>query len=736
MLAEHKPVGTMASSYQELNCIGRGTQGSVYTVRHLEEGVTYVLKRMHIVESEQRRAALLEAETLQRLQHPSVVGYRDTFVDGEYLSLVMEYCEGGDLASRIASNRDRPFAEEQILQWLAQLALALHHVHERGVLHRDLKTQNVFLTAAGQIKLGDFGIAKQIAPQSAPTLSGALTATCVGTPYYMSPELFRGEAYGGKSDAWALGCVLFELVARRRAFQSPNLNSLSVKVMRGEHGPLPPCYSSSLHDLVRSLLAVQPSNRPSVSSLLSHQMLRRHVVAFGDATLGPHGEAAQLAHAALAALRSQLLALGLYVGTSGSSTSRSSIAATAAEEARVEEAMWKLDEERRWRQRERRACRALGPSSSQAQYAVSEGGAAGVSVHSKPMHSQPMHSQPMLSPKPSPSLLSPPPPPLPYESSAVSSADAALDWVGGDSTFREQFSLSRKMHAGVGGSGATGAMSSAMPSIPEQPTQYGRRAGEPRSARAPSFERVSSFEVLREGGIRDELEAASLRLRDGLTAGRFDFPRLEEGLTAARLEWTMVEDEAAVERAAHAASEYGPIYASPVLLPPAFSAFGVLQPPELTLSALDALDLPASAYDSAFAMVDRLQAEGAADAALTAVHDAPPPPPPPPLSLASPMPMSASPMPVNSSPMPLSADNNYYNQSAKDRVLARRESRKLAEAAAREDELLHARQRYFQERVLADYAQRTQYQGHLGPSLMLPDRPPPILPPRSPMLRA
>ena len=463
----------MASSYQELNCIGRGTQGSVYTVRHLEESVTYVLKRMHIAESEQRRAALLEAETLQRLQHPGVVGYRDTFVDGEYLSLVMEYCEGGDLASRIAANRDRPFAEEQILQWVAQLALALHHVHERGVLHRDLKTQNVFLTAAGQIKLGDFGIAKQIAPQSAPTLSGALTATCVGTPYYMSPELFRGEAYGGKSDAWALGCVLFELVARRRAFQSPNLNSLSVKVMRGEHGPLPPCYSSSLHDLVRSLLAVQPSNRPSISSLLSHPMLRRHVVAFGDATLGPHGEAAQLAHAALAALRSQLLALGLYVGTSGSSTSRSSIAAAAAEEARVEEAMWKLDEERRWRQRERRACRALGPSSSQAQYAVSEGGgAAGVSVHSKPM----------LSPKPSkpsPSLLSPPPP-LPYESNA----DAALDWVGGDSTFREQFSLSRKMHAGVSGSAAAGAM----PSIPEQPTQYGRRAGEPRSARAPSFE--------------------------------------------------------------------------------------------------------------------------------------------------------------------------------------------------------------------------------------------------------
>ena len=85
--------------------------------------------------------------------------------------------------------------------------------------------------------------------------------------------------------------------------------------------------------------------------------------------------------------------------------------------------------------------------------------------------------------------------------------------------------------------------------------------------------------------------------------------------------------------------------------------------------------------------------------------------------------------------MPLSADN-HHNQSARDRVLARRENRKRAEAAAREDELLHARQRYFQERVLADHAQRTQYQGHLGSGLMGPERPLPSLPPRSPMLRA
>merc|ERR1719502_2125655 len=116
---------------------------------------------MHIMEPDARRAALLEAETLQRLQHTAVVGYRDTFVDDEHLCLVMEHADGGDLGSRIAAARDRPFSEDQVLQWFVQLALALHHVHERGVLHRDLKTQNVFVSgASAHVKLGDFGVAK------------------------------------------------------------------------------------------------------------------------------------------------------------------------------------------------------------------------------------------------------------------------------------------------------------------------------------------------------------------------------------------------------------------------------------------------------------------------------------------------------------------------------------------------------------------------------------------------
>ncbi len=163
-------------NYRTLAEIGRGTQGTVFTVRHTGDGAVYVLKRVHIVEAEARRSAFVEVETMMRLQHSAVVGYRDTFIDGEYLCTVMEHCEGGDLSSRISTCRERPFTEDQILQWLVQLALALHHVHERGVLHRDLKTQNVFITGQGHLKLGDFGISKLLAPHA------LLAATCAPAP--------------------------------------------------------------------------------------------------------------------------------------------------------------------------------------------------------------------------------------------------------------------------------------------------------------------------------------------------------------------------------------------------------------------------------------------------------------------------------------------------------------------------------------------------------------------------
>lgn len=292
--------------YEELEQIGRGSQGAAYTARSLTDGSLLVLKRLRIGDERQRSAALREAEHMRMLAHTAVVGCRECFLDGDELCIAMEYCEGGDLRRRIelAQMSGVHFAEEQVLMWLIQLALALHHVHERGLLHRDLKSENVFISSAGLLKLGDFGISRGLG-------AAELAATVVGTPFYMSPELFRGEPYSHPADVWGLGCILVEMCCQRRAFEADNFNALSLRVMRGSFHSLPPQYSDELHMLVRSLLNVNPASRPSVADLLSTPCLRRHIASYALAALGGFSLEAQLASPSLAALRSQLSSAGL-----------------------------------------------------------------------------------------------------------------------------------------------------------------------------------------------------------------------------------------------------------------------------------------------------------------------------------------------------------------------------------------------------------------------------------------
>ena len=108
------------------------------------------------------------------------------------------------------------------------MCLAIYYMHERRILHRDLKTQNIFLTN-GKVKLGDFGISKVL------DSTVQLTSTVIGTPYYMSPEQFKYKPYSYKTDIWALGCVIYEMCSLRHAFDAQNMNALAVKVLNGTY---------------------------------------------------------------------------------------------------------------------------------------------------------------------------------------------------------------------------------------------------------------------------------------------------------------------------------------------------------------------------------------------------------------------------------------------------------------------------------------------------------------------
>ena len=213
----------------------------------------------------EREASLLEAKLLGALHHPNIVTCYESFTERGRLCIVMDYCAGGDMYMRLKRQKGVPLAEDRILDWFTQMCLGLKHVHDRKVLHRDLKTQNVFMTADGRCKLGDFGVSK--------VLSGTtqLAQTAVGTPYYLSPEICENKSYDNKSDVWSLGCVLYEMCSLQHPFEGASLKLLIVKILRGNYTPVSSRYSRAVRDVIAQMLQRDPARRPSVNEILSKQ---------------------------------------------------------------------------------------------------------------------------------------------------------------------------------------------------------------------------------------------------------------------------------------------------------------------------------------------------------------------------------------------------------------------------------------------------------------------------------
>jgi hypothetical protein len=228
------------------------------------------------IPKKEREATKLEVDLLKRLNHPNIVGYVDSFLskNQESLCICMEYCDGGDLASQIKAAKRNLFSESKILHWFVQLALGLHYMHGNRILHRDLKTQNVFLLGNGRLVLGDLGISK--------VLDGTMdfAQTCIGTPYYMSPEIFKNKPYSYKSDVWALGCILYELTTLNHAFDANSLNGLATKIVKGKYPPISNKYSKHLRDLITQMLMLNPQQRPDVDQILRKPFIKKHIVNF------------------------------------------------------------------------------------------------------------------------------------------------------------------------------------------------------------------------------------------------------------------------------------------------------------------------------------------------------------------------------------------------------------------------------------------------------------------------
>ncbi len=274
---------TNKQTYSQVKQLGEGSYGKAYLVKCNNDNSQAVIKTLNLesLSEEAKKEAFKEAKILEKLDHPNIIKFIEVFRSNKpfpTLNIVMEYADGGDLNKLIKMKQKEGcfFTEDQILDWFCQICLAVKHMHDKKILHRDLKSGNMFLMKSSMIKIGDFGISKSLDN----TMDKA--KTLIGTPYYLSPEIIMNKPYSYASDIWSLGVLLYELASLKMPFESKSMPMLTIKIIKGEYTSLPDTICKEIRDLVTSILVVDPKKRPTIDQLLKTSILRKRIKTFLD----------------------------------------------------------------------------------------------------------------------------------------------------------------------------------------------------------------------------------------------------------------------------------------------------------------------------------------------------------------------------------------------------------------------------------------------------------------------
>ncbi|XP_075264989.1 serine/threonine-protein kinase Nek11-like, partial [Convolutriloba macropyga] len=240
----------VANRYLLSKKLGQGQYGTVYLVEDDQSLYTEekfkVLKEIHVGEMppDETIDAMREAKLQAKLDHIGVVKCFNNFLDKDFFCIISEYCNGGDLGLLIekAKKEGTHFSEVEILDYFCQVVLATRYMHQKQILHRDLKPRNIFVKD-NTCKLGDFGISRVLMG------TADMASTFIGTPYYMSPECLRHEGYDSKSDMWSLGVILYELCTFEHCFDGESMMAVMYKITQGKIPKLPEHFSKGIQNI-------------------------------------------------------------------------------------------------------------------------------------------------------------------------------------------------------------------------------------------------------------------------------------------------------------------------------------------------------------------------------------------------------------------------------------------------------------------------------------------------------
>ena len=268
----------MIKDYIIKQTLGKGTYGIVYKVQKINTNSVYVIKQIPLsgLSEKERNEVEQEAKILHSINSNYVVKYYDSFKENENLNIVMEYCDGGDLNDFLIEKKKfgQPLEEPFIWKIFIKITIGLADIHKLKILHRDLKTLNIFLKQNFDIKIGDLGVAKVLSKNN-------FARTVIGTPYYLSPEICEEKPYNDKSDVWALGCILYELCTFKHPFEARSQGALILKILNNKPEPINNTFSKELNNIIYMLLDKNYDKRPSCIEILKNNMVISKIKSLG-----------------------------------------------------------------------------------------------------------------------------------------------------------------------------------------------------------------------------------------------------------------------------------------------------------------------------------------------------------------------------------------------------------------------------------------------------------------------
>ena len=264
--------------FEILEKLGDGAYSIVYKVKRKEDSNIYALKKVKLkgLSEKEKQNALNEVRILASVKSPFVISYKEAFIEEETetLCIVMEYADKGDLYQKIVHLKKIGCLIEEIDAWkiFIQMVRGLKSLHDLKILHRDLKSANIFLFSDGTAKIGDLNVSK--------VTKKGLGYTQTGTPYYASPEVWNEMPYDNKSDIWSLGCVTYEMLTLHPPFRAKNMEELYNNVIKGKYKKIGGKYSEDMNEIIEFLLKVNPKDRPNCDEILKHPIIKKRLEFF------------------------------------------------------------------------------------------------------------------------------------------------------------------------------------------------------------------------------------------------------------------------------------------------------------------------------------------------------------------------------------------------------------------------------------------------------------------------